>query len=460
MSSLNDLYVQDRNSSINFIKYNITGTPTIFINSYVSIPVTSSSFGGTGETSFGPNHPALISFFTNTLEVDTRISTLETKTINQTAVAGTTDFNGIVNFNAGFSNQRLKIRYGTNINAIDSLTAAGFATLDLNATRVQVNGDLATTSNVQLQGTGSVQIQNDGSCQIQPTGTLSLKAFTCTGDISMSNTKITNLATPTLATDAATKDYADTTFLKAFSWGTSTISFTSAAALFTTSGYMPTTGLAAIGSAAAPLAQSSSTNTLAKIYRVVNNTSSIADGQRCGYVGTATFPVLFPRIGFNYNVSFGIGDANTATTAVTQMLFGLSTSTTTPLFSSILGPNTIPTIMGIGHDVGDTFLSWYMRGTAGGQKIVTPFAASTPSAYWFNLNIYNPMNSLSVFLTLTDEISGLTSTQTFLFSNGSPTAAIFQSATLWPLHVRAMGVLGGITNSARCWFSRFQLSIK
>jgi hypothetical protein len=222
LSSLNELYVQDRNSSINFIKYNITGTPTVFVNSYVSIPVIQSSFGGTGETSFGANHPALISFFTNTLEVDTRISTLETKTINQTAIAGTTDFNGVVNFNAGFSNQRLKIRYGTNINAIDSLTAAGFATLDLNAVRVQVNGDLATTSNVQLQGTGSVQIQNDGSCQIQPTGTLSLKAFTCTGDISMSNTKITNLATPTVDADAATKAYADTAALNAFRWSTST----------------------------------------------------------------------------------------------------------------------------------------------------------------------------------------------------------------------------------------------
>ena len=420
LSSLNELYVQDRNSSINFIKYNITGTPTIFVNSYVSIPVTVSSFGGTGETSFGANHPSLISFFTNTLEVDTRLSTLETKTQNQAAVAGTTEFDGLVNF----------------------------------------IGDVKTNSNVQFEGPGSVQIQNTGSCQIQPTGVLTLKGFNCTGEISLSNTKITSLATPTANADAATKEYADTAALTSFRWGTFTISFNSTATLNTTSGYMPTTGLAAIGAAAVALAQSGATTTLARIYKVVSNTSSVADGQRSGYIGTATFPVLYPRIGFNYNISFGMGDTNTTTTAVTQMLFGMQASITAPVWSSTSGPSSGSTMMGIGHDVGDTFLSWYMRGTAGGQKIATSFVASTPSAYWLNLNIYNPMNSTNVFLTLTDEISGLTSTQTFIFSSGSPTFAIFQSATLWPLHIRAMAVLGGITNSARCWFSRFQLSLK
>ena len=268
----------------------------------------------------------------------------------------------------------------------------------------------------------------------------------------MSNTKITNLATPTLATDAVTKDYADTTFLRAFSWGTSTISFTASAALFTTSAYMPTNGLAAIGSAAAALTQNSLTTTLPRIFRIVSNTASVADGQRSGYVGTATFPVVYPKIGFNYNVSFGIGDANVATTAVTQMLFGMQASTTAPAFSSTLGPSSGSTMMGIGHDVGDSFLSWYMRGSTGGSKISTTFVASTPSLYWLNLNIYNPMDSTQVFLTLKDEISGLTSTQTFVFSSGSPTSAIFQSATLFPLNVRAMAVLGGLTNYERCWF--------
>ena len=96
----------------------------------------------------------------------------------------------------------------------------------------------------------------------------------------------------------------------------------------------------------------------------------------------------------------------------------------------------------------------------GDKKIATSFFAQTPSIYWLNLNIYNPMNSINVFLTLTDEISGLTSTQAFTFSAGSPTRAILQSSQLWPLQVRAMAVSGGTTNSARTFFSRFQLSIK
>ena len=67
-------------ASENFIKYNITGTPTIVTGSYVSIPVAVISYGGTGETYFGNLEPILVSFFTNTIETDARITTLETKT--------------------------------------------------------------------------------------------------------------------------------------------------------------------------------------------------------------------------------------------------------------------------------------------------------------------------------------------------------------------------------------------
>ena len=94
VNQLNDLYIQDQNNSVNFIKYNITGTPTSVINSYISIPVLTVSSGGTGSTSFGSNHNVLLAFFSNLSEVDTRLSTLETKTFNQTASVGTTTISG------------------------------------------------------------------------------------------------------------------------------------------------------------------------------------------------------------------------------------------------------------------------------------------------------------------------------------------------------------------------------
>jgi hypothetical protein len=94
LSQLNDVYIQDKNSSINFIRYNITSNPTIIPNSHISIPVSVFSSGGNGSTSFGINHDILLSFFTNSLETDTRISNIETKTQNQTAILNTTTFSG------------------------------------------------------------------------------------------------------------------------------------------------------------------------------------------------------------------------------------------------------------------------------------------------------------------------------------------------------------------------------
>lgn len=94
VNELNDLYIQDQNNSLNFIKYNIIGPLIPTPNSYVEIPVVMSSYGGTGNTSFGSNHNVLVAFFSNNLEIDQRLTTLETKTENQTAIPNTTTFTG------------------------------------------------------------------------------------------------------------------------------------------------------------------------------------------------------------------------------------------------------------------------------------------------------------------------------------------------------------------------------
>ena len=102
---LNDIYLQTKDSSANFIRYNITGVPTIIAGQYISIPILVSglNYGGTGQTSFGSSTPLLLSFFINGVETNQRLSFLEDKTQNilnsetvqdYTEIAGKT---GIVN---------------------------------------------------------------------------------------------------------------------------------------------------------------------------------------------------------------------------------------------------------------------------------------------------------------------------------------------------------------------------
>ena len=97
ISTLNILYIQDQNDSQNFIRYDITGTPTMFVNNYLQIPVSIITSSGTGSSTFGNNHNILVSFFANNQEINTRLSQLETKTINQSSTALTTLFSGNVN---------------------------------------------------------------------------------------------------------------------------------------------------------------------------------------------------------------------------------------------------------------------------------------------------------------------------------------------------------------------------
>lgn len=94
INTLTELYLQDQTLSTNYIQYNITAAPTITVGDKIAIPVTVVNSAGTGATSFGVNHNILVSFFTNNLEVDTRLSNVETKTQSQTATSLQTTFRG------------------------------------------------------------------------------------------------------------------------------------------------------------------------------------------------------------------------------------------------------------------------------------------------------------------------------------------------------------------------------
>ena len=705
ISQIQDIYLQDQDNSLNFIKYNITAQPTIITNSYISIPVsyTIGNGGGTGITigGFGNGANILVSFFTNSIEVDTRLSTLETKTQNQTAVTGTTTFSGTggvvaskfdsqgssVSFvkgngsldttqylpltggsltgqvvtnqtpslatqivpksyvdstvgnylpltggtltgtltgtsfvkTGGTSNQYLMANGSSKVyssNSLDSnyylykygatvtTPAAGyisfnnntislsttiyinyltsdaisintlfnqlttlsgiyiqevdnpsnFVKYDINSiflvqnTRITlsvtssssggtfqtalgviINTDLLlqfqtnetlintritstqTTANNALPKTGGIMtgaiVTSTGSPALQINGSLEGNLYPLTDNLynvgittfSYANSEINNMNTKNLSlwntartfkTQLTSSNTADATYVMPTTQattsslllnnGTGTLSWSDTAnyitllqtqiqgqylisfsgiTLQTSNGFYPISGFAAIGAANTAVAVAT-TSTLTKILKLRLNTTAVADGQRSGYIGTATHPVLYGGAGWNYNFTFGIGDTNTtASTSVCQMLCGFTTSLTAPLFSSTLGPNLTPNIFGVGCDVNDSILSFYMRGTTSGQKIATTFSSLTPSNYWLNLNVYNPVNSNNIILTLTDKISGLTASTTFTFSAGSPTASVLNSAQIYPILCRGMGVVGGTTNSAQCLMSRFLLTI-
>ena len=86
ISTLTEVYIQDQNLSEAFMQFNVTGTPTITVNNKVAIPVLIRS-AGVGITGFPDGHQVLLSFFTNTLETDQRISLVESKTSNITSVS-------------------------------------------------------------------------------------------------------------------------------------------------------------------------------------------------------------------------------------------------------------------------------------------------------------------------------------------------------------------------------------
>jgi hypothetical protein len=96
INTLSIIYIQDQNTSLNFIKYTVSGIPTIVINDYITIPVLKQSSSGTGSTNFSNGHNIFMSVFSNETLIDNRITTVESKTQNQNAIPNETTFAGYV----------------------------------------------------------------------------------------------------------------------------------------------------------------------------------------------------------------------------------------------------------------------------------------------------------------------------------------------------------------------------
>ncbi len=488
ISTSTEVYIQDQNSSTNFIIYNVLAVPVVQPNTFVTISVSTRQYGGTGQTSFPEGAPVLLSFFTNGIEVDTRLTALETQT---TALQTKTQFIDIVPNAMSITANIFAVKSLHSVLDLNPLSiGANSSSVDitapiLNTTKILPSADnthdLGSISNhfrtgyfgtalrcpvydtasfVPLQiaptnanavniGRGGITSTILGTTSINSVYTLPSTAPAVGDVLTCSALGVSNWVTPTPTT----------TPLSSFS--NYQLNFSQAGTVTSQNGFLPATAITAIGGTTTATAPTN-TSTRTKIFKVSNPTLSVADGQRSGYISSLTvntWPIFFGRTGIILNIASGIGDTNITTNAVAQMFQGLTSISTAPSFSSTLGPNTTPSIIGWGHDLGDSVISFYFRGTAGGVKIATSFSTSTPSPYWFNFNISNDCNSNLFILTLTDIISGLTATQNFTMAIGN-TAVMSPQDRLFLLSCRGMAVAGGTTNSAISQFSRFGLSLE
>lgn len=194
LSTLNEVYIQQKILSDNFIKYNITGTPTVVTGSHISIPVAQVSFGGTGEISFGTNEPILVSFFTNNLEVDTRLSNLETTIQNKITAPLTTVTNSAV---AVFDGTTGKVVKQSPVKISDAGVVEGISSVNGFLTpALDYAYDLGDIGkNWAAVHTASLQSNN---------GVISVET-----NLNMGQFSIDDLATPTTAYQAVNKLYAD-----------------------------------------------------------------------------------------------------------------------------------------------------------------------------------------------------------------------------------------------------------
>ena len=83
--------MQDKNNALNYVRFNVIAPPTVFTNSYYSIPVVYATGAGSGTTDLG-DLAIFMSIFDNSSLVDSRLSAVETKTQGQTATSSLTTF--------------------------------------------------------------------------------------------------------------------------------------------------------------------------------------------------------------------------------------------------------------------------------------------------------------------------------------------------------------------------------
>jgi len=204
ITQISILYIQDQDNSLNFCKFNVNATPVITPNSYVTVNVTYLEGGGTGQTNFPAGMNIFLSIFSNDVEIDTRLSSVENKTRHISATSNTTIFlkstqirlapldTFFVTFDVGLDTFTKFNITGTQINSYIPMSMGNQKIIDI-----------ATPTN-DNDAVNKLYVDNLGVSKLDISG------GTMFGAISMFNNKITSLAEPTDPQDGATKNYVDT----------------------------------------------------------------------------------------------------------------------------------------------------------------------------------------------------------------------------------------------------------
>ena len=231
LTTLSEVYIQDK-SNARFMQFNITGTPTITTGQNIAIPVMIRTNSTSG---LGQGRQLMISFFTNSLEVDSRLSNLETNTQNQSVISGATTFSGDVlsdafkvNGQTGFLMADGNIDNNIYLTSV-SLTNAG------TGQSLVVSGSGSSLSNKSLTaGTNITFTPTTNDIVINASGLLPL-----VGGVSLTGQVSTN-QTPALPAHLVPKSYVDTFLPKAggtmtgpITMGTNVITTTLPTASFT-----------------------------------------------------------------------------------------------------------------------------------------------------------------------------------------------------------------------------------
>ena len=462
LSTLNDVYIQDQENSDNNITYNIIGAPTIINQQQVSIPVVKRTSSGTGSSNFGNGHNLLLSFFTNTIETDTRLSTLETKTRNITSI-------GSVNTTIAKSTQfRL-----TNLDNVSITLDVGLDTLP----KFIISGALVnslipmTMNNQKITDVGTPTNPNDAvnktyvddAINIIDGLKLNLTGGTLTGSITApSFIKTDGLSKDFLKADGSTTTMASITGemlnnvyfnpngsilsysinmdnWRYQSWGYLALSTVSVVDCPT--GLMTNIG-GSLGNVGIVPAQAP------KGYKIRTNSNPpiTSNGATCGWLGSNLLNYIIPRAGWYIKIGFSL-DATTAS-GNNRSMVGLFQSTTRPTLDNTITIDSITTpSMGIVHERGESVWSFNTRGPSGSIKIPTTISCLTPSNSWYTLELINDPYSSSVVLILSCQT---TSNTTLVESNQfvCGTANTMSFATSYIHLQQSMASPGGVNNSA------------
>lgn len=410
LSSLNEVYIQDQEDSANSITYNITGAPTIVEAAQITIPVARASAFGTGISSFGNGHNILVSFFTNSIETDGRLTVLENKTRNITAISSRNTFTKNSQFLLANADT-FQVLYDDGTNVVPKFFAGETRTssnvpMSMNGYNIYelaapINNDEATTKlyvdtadALKLNLTGGTLSGSITASSFIQTGGTYREFLKANGDVAafenIRSQRLNNLY------------YNPTTDLTSYSmnmdswrycsWGYSGITVIVVDT--------PTASITHQGGSLASLGVNGATLPKGYKLRTGSNVSSQTNGAVSGWLGTINQYFLAPRAGWHIKIGFCL--EATLNTTNNRTMIGVYQSTTRPTLDSTA---TIAAVtvgsMGIVQEKGETVFSFNTRGASGSTKIATTISCETPNNSWFVLELLNEPNSSTITLILT-----------------------------------------------------------